>query len=888
MRRLLNPMPLICAFTLGMPGCGIGAGDDSGGPACISRAGILSARTVPQGGSGDAILGEDTTIVYPAGASNQLQLAAKEVRRYIYLRSRQLLPIEEVVSLPTGGSLILVSIDSDPMVEALRTPINHSAPSGGFIIKSVSDGGRQVLVITGHDDTATLHGVYRFAEHLGVRFDLSGDIIPDTQTVIRIDRFDEVGEPMFETRGILPFHDFFQGPDLWNTDDYMAVISQLPKLGMNFVGLHTYPRWSTVQERNRGIPQGPEPNVWIGLPEDVNPDGTVAWSYPAYYAHTGRPDRIWGYATRGTDNFHAGASQLFPTSSYGAAVMGDTMPSDMASSNAVFNRVGEMYGEAFGHARKLGVKTALGTELPLGLEPQGPEVDSDWVRVMPPQLQERLVGMGMDPQDPEVVKEVYRGILQRIMNAHALDYYWLWSWEVWSRHGVDGRQIDAFKQDIQLAQEAMAELEVPFQLGLAGWIIGTDRNPAEFDSALPPEAPFFGLWDEAQGFEELSESRVKWAATWFEEDWGLGQPQLELHRIHADVSAGLDKHTQGLIAKHWRTRMVGPSTGALKDLSWAYGRTGSPVEKGVPRDQAAWINAYYLDWATQQFGAEAASEIASIFANLDRAGGHGPGAIPHLLGWESEDDDSQNASPGAIMPRETPWPDERARYSFVADLESLRPRVEGLGNRERFDYWLSSFKALRFMGEYGALRYRFEETVREEQWQEALELRRQLARLFEELMTLQIQKVVNSSDLGEIINLEVLNWYQLMMLRWDDIMSEGLGTIPADADPSTEYRGPAFVRVTPARTQMYSDETLELTVLIMGDPTSASLFYRSLGTGEFQSIELKHEGRAVYSIALPVMEDDFEYYVEAQTPTGDVVFPATAPDLNQTVIVTAR
>ena len=70
-------------------------------------------------------------------------------------------------------------------------------------------------------------------------------------------------------------------------------------------------------------PQGPEPTVWIGLAEDVNEDGTVKWSYPAYYAHTHRPERIWGYAARDTKTFHAGADQLFERDRYGADVMGD-------------------------------------------------------------------------------------------------------------------------------------------------------------------------------------------------------------------------------------------------------------------------------------------------------------------------------------------------------------------------------------------------------------------------------------------------------------------------------------------------------------------------------------------------------------------------------------
>ena len=51
-------------------------------------------------------------------------------------------------------------------------------------------------------------------------------------------------------RDAKPFHDFSEGPDQWNTDDYKMYMEQLQKLKMNFIGLHTYP--------NR------EPTVWTG------------------------------------------------------------------------------------------------------------------------------------------------------------------------------------------------------------------------------------------------------------------------------------------------------------------------------------------------------------------------------------------------------------------------------------------------------------------------------------------------------------------------------------------------------------------------------------------------------------------------------------------------
>jgi hypothetical protein len=46
-----------------------------------------------------------------------------------------------------------------------------------------------------------------------------------------------------------------------------------------------------------------------------------------------------------------------------------------------------------------------------------------------------------------------------------------------------------------------------------------------------------------------------------------------------------------------------------------------------------------------------------------------------------------------------------------------------------------------------------------------------------------------------------------------------------------------------------------------------------------------HVARGVYRAQLPPLADDIEYYVEARVAGQSFVFPATAPDLNQTVVL---
>ena len=47
------------------------------------------------------------------------------------------------------------------------------------------------------------------------------------------------------------------------------------------------------------------------------------------------------------------------------------------------------------------------------------------------------------------------------------------------------------------------------------------------------------------------------------------------------------------------------------------------------------------------------------------------------------------------------------------------------------------------------------------------------------------------------------------------------------------------------------------------------------------------EARAVYEATLPAAQDDFEYYVTAETSAGTkLIWPPTAPKLSRTVVTT--
>lgn len=292
----------------------------------------------------------------PADATPLARFAARELRRYVYLRTGTLLPVVDFA----GGGFLLALVPKDSEAPADPAVLQSAAAvlsAQDYLLKTLDDPkGRRLVFIAGGSDTALLQGVYRFAEHLGARFYLHGDVLPDTQIPLELPTLDETRSPLFELRGIQPFHDFAEGPDWWTRENYLANIAQLPKMGMNFIGLHTYPL--------------AEPTVWVGLAGGVNGDGTVNRAYPTQYLNTGQ-NSGWGFRARNTSDFACGAAMLYETDLYGADYLQDLMPAPKTpeENNAVFNRTGAVLHDAFTLARALGVKTCVGTETPLRIPP---------------------------------------------------------------------------------------------------------------------------------------------------------------------------------------------------------------------------------------------------------------------------------------------------------------------------------------------------------------------------------------------------------------------------------------------------------------------------------------------------------------------------------------
>ncbi len=482
-------------------------------------------------------------IVTPAKPSPDESLAAHEVRRYVYLRTGELLPIHAPSGQPAEAG-IFVGRKDQPEFQGLAGDAAALKPQEYLLKKT----GANSLLIVGGDGAGVLYGAYAFAEKLGVRFYLQGDVAPDGKIPFSIPDLNETGKPLFAVRGIQPFHDFPEGPDWWNTDDYLAYVSQLAKMRMNFIGLHCYPEGSA----------GPEPLVWIGEKSDCDASGRVSFSYPSFWANTA--DHTWGYEPTKTSEFAGGAALLFAADTFGNEVQAGLMPRPKTPDdcNEIFNRAAVMLRRVFKEAKALGIKTCIGTETPLKL---------------PGALKKHLQSLGKNPDDPAIAREIYDGMFARIERACPVDYYWLWTPEDWTWRGNKPNELEDTKRDIQAALDAAEALGNPFTLATCGWVLGPEHDRAALDNFLPKNAPMSCInrqvgHDAVETAFAMITGRPKWAIPWMENDPTLTQPQPWVGRMRYDAADARRLGCTGLLGIHWRTKAMMQNLSALAGAAW--------------------------------------------------------------------------------------------------------------------------------------------------------------------------------------------------------------------------------------------------------------------------------------------------------------------------------
>lgn len=847
-------------------------------------------------------------ILYNPGPDSRIELAAKEVRRYMYLRTGELLPMEVYTGQELPARVIWLMVKGQDTPDDLLSPdqekaVNNLAAECYFIsTASAIAGGTpdmasdpEKLIIAGGDPAGTLYGAYAFAEKLGVRFYLHGDVIPDDQIKPDIPVVEETGTPLFETRGIQPFHDFPEGPDWWTLQDYKACFAQMVKMKMNFFGLHTYPEGGV----------GPEPLVWIGTEDQLNEDGTVKSAYPSRHFTT--TNSTWSYTAKLTGNYSNQLGTLFTNDSYGTDYMIgiNGWPAGEQAETDQFNKSGKFFGQAFAFAKSLGLKTCVGTETPL---------------TIPKKVKERNPGMK--------TVDYYTGMFKWIAKNYPVDYYWFWTPEDWTWSGNTKEHLQITIDDLMAAQQAVAAAGNPFQLATCGWVLGPVQDRSMFDQFLPKSWPMscinqqVGFTPVDPGFAKVT-GRPLWAIPWMEDDPALTVMQLWAGRMRADAADALSYGCTGLIGIHWRTKTLQTNVSALAMAGWdiltsdklrvtgrenaadpdfrvtSHASRVSPAEADsnfmrTTRDLP--VDDFYQDWALAQFGAGVSDSMAKMMVSLDgqevsiNKGGGKKTRLPRQGDW---------TGPGGVIIDTLTWEERAPDHAFVDRMESWRGNVKGAGNLERFDYWLNFFKYHRAFGKFACALGETERLLKKAEktglpetgsyMDQFVSQRIKLIESVNEALGYLLAYASTPGDLGTIAN-----WQQHLLTYNVDghaaRIEKATGRkLPPEALPSNEMLKIKKILVPTVRTVLSRGEDLEITMIVYGfTPKDAVLDFRPLGSPNYNKVPFILVKNGVYKAVIPAsqIQDDFEYHI--MTGSSDPAisgWPATSGKMDQTVVV---
>jgi hypothetical protein len=300
---------------------------------------------------------------------------------------------------------------------------------------------------------------------------------------------------------------------------------------------------------------------------------------------------------------------------------------------------------------------------------------------------------------------------------------------------------------------------------------------------------------------------------------------------------------------------------------------------------------FYDDWARTEFGPEVAAQAAAIFKSIDCH-------LPVTSSWV--------VGAGDVAPDNRPWQEVVGEFGFVDSLERLRPEVRGPGNVERFEFWLNTFRYMRAQAHVRCLLAEFNLALKRAQGeqdqnararlarQEALPVYQRLLNAIGEACRFLLSTVSTKGCIGTIINWQQKIW-PVVVEKTGQELSAALGsTLPLNVQPPKEYQGEPRIIVPTLESILEAGEELSVKVIFLDHqpPRGLTLYYRLMGRGEFRPLALTHVARGVYRATLPAHESDvvaLEYYLRADTRAGQIVlFPATAPTINQTVVIVGR
>ena len=221
---------------------------------CLSPENALTAPAVEEASARERPL--RCSVVLGPEAPDLEVFAAHELVRY--LRELYGIRSELVRSLEAGSGLgiLLGSPQTNPAFQSISA--HHTWPrvsDQGIVLKRVSAGGRELLILGGGSPAATLWAVYELVERSGVRFLLEKDVFPEVAEPFPPRRLDLVREPRFRFRSYRAINNLATSLIFYGMKDYRHLIDQLAKMKFNVLYAQIYPHQPFVHYQMRDQPK---------------------------------------------------------------------------------------------------------------------------------------------------------------------------------------------------------------------------------------------------------------------------------------------------------------------------------------------------------------------------------------------------------------------------------------------------------------------------------------------------------------------------------------------------------------------------------------------------------------------------------------------------------
>jgi Malectin domain/Glycosyl hydrolase family 67 N-terminus len=519
-------------------------------------------------------------LVAPAGATaKQAEIVVgREGTRLERLAAREL---QRFLSDLTGARLSIVDDDGDrgrpePQIIVGRPETNEAIarlvaagelpealPDQAFALRTVTVRGRRSIAVLGGDDAGSLYGAYDLLERYGARFYIDRDVLPEAKRRFEIESVDVVRRPAQEVRGLLPWHDFLNGPSGYSYEDFKHYVDQMVKQKLNTLIVHNY--------------SGAYPDADINEPfMNFECRGTGHGGF----LDTSVSNQRWGLATTRARDMAFGAGRLLPFDVLGSDAARYTDEQPDAQRN-IFLKAKAMMQQVIRYAQSREMEVVMATDLD--------------------ELPRAIDEAGCTWHDEDVLRARIDDILQTYPTLRNIQLY------IGESSGATTPQVI---EALRFVHAYLAEKRPGARLITGGWF--QEQRMPEMDRELPEDIIFSMLLPHDMTvrpeWEQLSPGRERWPIPWMEFDGGLSEPQFAVGRMQEVLPQFRAMGVEGMVGILWRTRAAATNVGYFAQDSWQ------------PEGEALDRRAFYRDFAARSFGPDLADAGADALEAVEATG----------------------------------------------------------------------------------------------------------------------------------------------------------------------------------------------------------------------------------------------------------------------------